>query len=409
MAILGTGTAYMARKNGKSRAIGGWGFQVGDQGSGARIGRDLLEQTLLAHDGIRQASPLTQAMLAIFRDNPEDVVEFTTTAKPGDFGGFAPMVFDHAAKGDAVANWILGQAVADVEASLGVLDLARQGSALPAGRAGAALRAAPLGALPGAAQAAARRRAWRRGVDGGPMFRQNGGGSAMSEAADQIFATLKQSSQSGAPLYLQLRKSIEDAVNRGLIGPGDALPSERDIATKADISRVTVRKAVQDLVKGGVLVQRHGSGTFVAPRMERVEQSLSQLTSFTEDMARRGMTVRSAWLDRGIYRAVAGRDDGAWPVVQRTGGARLPPAYRRRHAAGDRARRAVGKRAARSGCDRLVALRGAGKDRQPAGAGGAAHFRRQSGRQRCAPARGAAGRRRSAHRTYFLSGDRQGR
>lgn len=89
----------------------------------------------------------------------------------------------------------------------------------------------------------------------------------MSDAADQIFATLKQSSQSGAPLYLQLRKSIEDAVNRGLIGPGDALPSERDIATKADISRVTVRKAVQDLVKGGILVQRHGSGTFVAPRM----------------------------------------------------------------------------------------------------------------------------------------------
>lgn len=124
----------------------------------------------------------------------------------------------------------------------------------------------------------------------------------MSEAADQIFATLKQSSQSGAPLYLQLRKSIEDAVNRGLIGPGDALPSERDIATKADISRVTVRKAVQDLVKGGILVQRHGSGTFVAPRMERVEQSLSRLTSFTEDMARRGMAVRSAWLDRASTR-----------------------------------------------------------------------------------------------------------
>jgi len=120
-------------------------------------------------------------------------------------------------------------------------------------------------------------------------------------AADQIFAMLKGASQSGAPLYLRLRKSIEEAVNRGLIGPGDALPSERDIASKADISRVTVRKAVQDLVKSGVLVQRHGSGTFVAPRMERVEQSLSRLTSFTEDMARRGMAVRSAWLDRGLY------------------------------------------------------------------------------------------------------------
>ena len=123
MAILGTGTAYMARKNGTSRAIGGWGFQVGDQGSGARIGRDLLEQTLLAYDGIREGSPLTQAMLAIFRNNPEDVVEFTTNAKPGDFGGFAPKVFDHAEKGDAVANWILDRAVADVTAALGALDL----------------------------------------------------------------------------------------------------------------------------------------------------------------------------------------------------------------------------------------------------------------------------------------------
>jgi GntR family transcriptional regulator len=123
----------------------------------------------------------------------------------------------------------------------------------------------------------------------------------VSEPADAIFAGLRQSSQGGAPLYLQLRKSIEDAVNRGLIGPGDALPSERDIASKADMSRVTVRKAVQDLVKGGILVQRHGSGTFVAPRMERVEQSLSRLTSFTEDMARRGMNVRSQWLDRGLY------------------------------------------------------------------------------------------------------------
>ncbi|TGQ81106.1 N-acetylglucosamine kinase [Mesorhizobium sp. M8A.F.Ca.ET.207.01.1.1] len=124
MAILGTGTAYMARKNGKSRAIGGWGFQVGDQGSGARIGRDLLEQTLLAHDGVRQASPLTDSMMAVFRNNPEDVVEFTTNAKPGDFGGFAPKVFEHAKKGDIVANWILDKAVDDVEASLGALDLA---------------------------------------------------------------------------------------------------------------------------------------------------------------------------------------------------------------------------------------------------------------------------------------------
>lgn len=122
MAILGTGTAYMVRRKGQTRAIGGWGFQIGDQGGGGRIGRDLLEQTLLAHDGIRAGSPLTEEMLAVFRSRPEDVVEFTTNAKPGDFGGFAPKVFEHAGKGDAVAIWIVDKAVAEVEAALAALD-----------------------------------------------------------------------------------------------------------------------------------------------------------------------------------------------------------------------------------------------------------------------------------------------
>ena len=86
----------------------------------------------------------------------------------------------------------------------------------------------------------------------------------MADLADQIFGAMKGAGANGAPLYLRLKRSIEDAVQHGVIGPGDALPSERDIAAKADISRVTVRKAVQDLVRAGLLVQRRGSGTFVA-------------------------------------------------------------------------------------------------------------------------------------------------
>ena len=110
-----------------------------------------------------------------------------------------------------------------------------------------------------------------------------------------------------------------------------------------------MRKAVQDLVKGGILVQRHGSGTFVAPRMERVEQSLSRLTSFTEDMARRGMAVRSAWLDRGLYAPSPDEMMVLGLSSSETGGARGAPAHRQRHAAGHRARLAVGQRAAGSG------------------------------------------------------------
>ncbi|HTV69718.1 MAG TPA: N-acetylglucosamine kinase [Rhizobiaceae bacterium] len=123
MAILGTGTAFMVRHDGVTRQVGGWGFLIGDQGGGARIGRDLLEETLLAHDGIRKTSPLTEALLAVFRGEAQDVVEFTTTAKPGDFGGFAPMVFDYAARGDIVAETILTRAVGAVEASLDALQL----------------------------------------------------------------------------------------------------------------------------------------------------------------------------------------------------------------------------------------------------------------------------------------------
>jgi len=123
IAVLGTGTAYIARSGGKVRTVGGWGFLVGDQGSGARLGRDLLEDTLLAYDRIGAGSELTRTLLAVFRNEPRDIVEFTTTAKPGDFGGFAPMIFDHADKGDPVAISILDRAVTSIEESLRVLEL----------------------------------------------------------------------------------------------------------------------------------------------------------------------------------------------------------------------------------------------------------------------------------------------
>ena len=123
----------------------------------------------------------------------------------------------------------------------------------------------------------------------------------MTQVPQALFTGAAVTLPEGGPLYLQLKRWIEDAIARGAIKPGDALPSERDLAERVDVSRVTVRKAVQHLVQQGVLVQRHGSGTFVAEPTPRFEQSLSQLTSFAEDMAHRGMSVQSVWLDRGLY------------------------------------------------------------------------------------------------------------
>lgn len=123
----------------------------------------------------------------------------------------------------------------------------------------------------------------------------------MASALELILPGTLDDPGSASPLYLRLKRSIEQAIDSGALKPGDALPSERDIAETGGISRVTVRKAVHDLVRGGLLVQRHGSGTFVAPVGQRVEQSLSRLTSFSEDMARRGLNLRSEWLERGVF------------------------------------------------------------------------------------------------------------
>ena len=108
--------------------------------------------------------------------------------------------------------------------------------------------------------------------------------------------------EASGPRYVQLRKRIERAMEpeAGILPPGASLPSEREIASLTGLSRVTVRNAIQALVEAGTVVQRQGSGTFVTEKAKRVEQSLSHLTSFSEDMARRGMKSTSVWLERSI-------------------------------------------------------------------------------------------------------------
>ncbi|MCF6369139.1 GntR family transcriptional regulator [Rhizobium halophilum] len=123
----------------------------------------------------------------------------------------------------------------------------------------------------------------------------------MSEGLASILPLEGLQSPSGGPLYLKLRQTLEDAIHSGRLGHGAALPAERDLAEYANVSRVTVRKAVDDLVRDGLLTRRQGSGTFVVKPVSRVQQPLSQLTSFTEDMTRRGLATRSEWLERGLF------------------------------------------------------------------------------------------------------------
>jgi GntR family transcriptional regulator len=97
------------------------------------------------------------------------------------------------------------------------------------------------------------------------------------------------------PLYQQLQRALRQAIENRVLGPDDALPPERDLATEFRISRITVRKAIDGLVSEGMLVRRQGSGTFVSAR---VEKNFSKLTSFSEDMRARGRTPHSVWLKK---------------------------------------------------------------------------------------------------------------
>jgi len=123
----------------------------------------------------------------------------------------------------------------------------------------------------------------------------------MVELIEQILSQENWTRKQNGPLYVQLHDQIENAIQAGDIKPGEPLPSERLMAEMSNVSRITVRKAVQALVNDGLIVQRQGSGTSVAPKVQRVQQSLSRLTSFSEDMSRRGSTVQSNWLEKGLF------------------------------------------------------------------------------------------------------------
>jgi glucosamine kinase len=118
IAILGTGSVFMLRKGQDVQSIGGWGFKAGDFGSGAKLGQALLQQALLAGDGVRTLTPSLSAVLERFSNRLEDLANFAAEATPGDFGSLAPLVFEFAQQDDACAVELISDAARTVDAAL---------------------------------------------------------------------------------------------------------------------------------------------------------------------------------------------------------------------------------------------------------------------------------------------------
>jgi glucosamine kinase len=109
--IIGTGSVGYAIIRGAPHSIGGWGFEVSDQGSGADIGREAVRAALLAYDGLGPASDFTAGVMKRLGGHPRQAVAWANTARPRDYAEFARDTLGAARLGDPIAAAILERAV----------------------------------------------------------------------------------------------------------------------------------------------------------------------------------------------------------------------------------------------------------------------------------------------------------
>jgi len=119
--ILGTGSQGLALVKGQITTVGGWGFLVSDDGSGAALGRAAARAAVAAHEHWQPASALTREIMRQFKNDPSEMVAWAARATPRDYGEFAPLVLQHFSVRDEVAIELISQSLHAVEAMIGRL------------------------------------------------------------------------------------------------------------------------------------------------------------------------------------------------------------------------------------------------------------------------------------------------
>ena len=122
--IAGTGSIGFALVAAQRHMVGGWGFALGDHGSGAWVGHHAVRRVALAIDGLLQPTRLIEEVLARTGRTRFDLSRWSEQAAPKDYAQFAPIVFDCAAKGDVQGMTIVIEGAAAIS-SLGRALLAR--------------------------------------------------------------------------------------------------------------------------------------------------------------------------------------------------------------------------------------------------------------------------------------------
>ena len=113
--IIGTGSSAHVLHEGKGFSIGGYGFPISDEGSGAALGLSAMRHALRALDGRTKPTPLSSAITARFGHETPRAIAWMDEARPADYAGFAPLVMDFAEADDEIARSIVEDAARHIE------------------------------------------------------------------------------------------------------------------------------------------------------------------------------------------------------------------------------------------------------------------------------------------------------
>jgi GntR family transcriptional regulator len=106
---------------------------------------------------------------------------------------------------------------------------------------------------------------------------------------------------SPVPLHYQLERFLRESIESGRFAPQSTLPTEQDLQEHFELSRTPIRQAISKLVADGLVARRRSQGTIVLPRP--FEENLQSLTSFTEEVTRRGQQPRAELIEFEVRRA----------------------------------------------------------------------------------------------------------
>ena len=112
---------------------------------------------------------------------------------------------------------------------------------------------------------------------------------------------MKSSSPNRAPLYVQVEDALASSIADGSLSQGSQLPPEDSLIARFEVSRTTIRQAIQNLANRGLVEIRRGKGTFVT--QSKITQELTHLTGFVEDMEAQGRHPSARLLKKEVIAA----------------------------------------------------------------------------------------------------------